>query len=139
MKSIGSFGGTMYYKDTPIIKFKFDRGSLDYVELLPNNTNAVLPYEIDLFGLEEGIYEFFIDRCTPDTRIGIHEALKETPIQYYDIERILRYNHAQSIHDCFWVEQDNDNRCWIGSPIEGIGITPNKDWNNIITSLKFKN
>ena len=138
MKSIGNLGGTLYYKDIPIAVFKFDRGTPVKCDMLSDD-KTILPFELMHFGTFRGIYEFFIDRPTPETRIGFNELLKETPIQYYDVERLLRYNHAQCIHDCFWIEQDDDNRCWDGSPLEGIGIPPNTDWNNIITSLKFKN
>lgn len=137
MKTIGNLGGILYYKDKPLIKFKFMSGMLvDYEPLVEGL--QFMPHDIYRNGITNGLYEFFIDRPTPDTRQGIHEQLKETPIQYYHVERMLRYCHAQSIHDCYWIEQDDDVSCWVGSPLEGIGIKPNKDWNNIYTSLKFK-
>lgn len=136
MKGVGNLGGILYYKDIPVLDFKF-KG--DYPIKYDVINEHYLPYEMKLFGNFEGLISFFDDRCTPDTRIGIHEVIKETPIQYYNKERIMRYNHGQCIHDCYWIEQDNDNRCWIGSPLEGVGITPNKDWNNIYSSCKFKN
>ena len=137
MKSVGNLGGILYYKDIPIIKFKFNSGMLIDCEALTDKMN-LMPIEVRRHGLWDGLPEFFIDRPTPDTRQGFHEQLKKTPIQYYDVERLLRYCHAQSIHDCYWIEQDEDNICWIGSPIEGTGIKPNKDWSNIYTSLKYK-
>ena len=137
MKSIGNLGGILYYKETPILKFKFNHGIPMEYEVLTDNLN-LLPFEFKFHGLYDGLILFFEDRPTPDTRIGIHEELEKTPIQYYDIERLLRYNHAQCIHDCYWIEQDNDISCWKGTPLEGIGVTPNTDWNNIIRSLKFK-
>ena len=137
MKSIGNLGGILYYRDVPLIKFKFKAGMLIDAEYI-NEIKRYLPVEIQFNGLEEGLVEFLIDRPTPDTRIGIHEHLKETPIQYYNVERMLRYCHAQSIHDCFWVKQDEDNKCWDGSPLEGIGIKPANRWNELISSKRFE-
>lgn len=137
MKTIGNLGGILYYKETPLLKFKFEYGVPMEYELLTDELN-LLPFDFKFHDLYDGLLLFFGDRPTPDTRIGIHEVLKETPIQYYNIERMIRYNHGQSIHDCFWIEQDDDISCWKGSPLEGIGVKPNTDWNNILTSLKFK-
>lgn len=137
MKSIGNFGGVLYNKDMPVLEFKFNNGYPVSYKLLVDNIR-LLPFDFQFHDLFDGLMNFFGDRCTPDTRIGIHEDLKKTPIEYYHVERMLRYCHAQCIHDCYWVEQDNDNSCWIGTILEGIGIEPNKDWNNIYTSKKFK-
>lgn len=137
MYSVGNLGGILYNKETPILRFKFVKGVLRECEAFTDNMN-LMPFDIVRHGLWEGVVEFFSDRCTPDTRQGIHETLKETPMQYYHPERMLRYCHAQCIHDNYWIEQDDDNTCWIGSPIEGVGVKPNKDWHNIYTSLKFK-
>lgn len=136
MKTVGRLGGILYHKDVPILRFKCNGCYPMYYELLSDNT-AIYPVEFLNNDINDGIVEFFIDRCTPDTRQNINEVLKETPIQYYNVERILRYCHAQSIHDCYWIEQDDDVSCWKGSPLEGIGIAPNTDWNNIYTSKKF--
>lgn len=137
MKSIGNLGGVLYYKETPLLRFKFEYGTPMEYELLTDELN-LLPFDFKFHDLYDGLLLFFGDRPTPETRIGFNEELKKTPIQYYNVERLLRYNHAQCIHDCFWIEQDNDNRCWDGSPLEGIGVAPNTDWNNILTSLKFR-
>ena len=135
MKGVGRLGGVLYYKDIPVLNFKFDGGYPVKYEVL---NDKYLPFELKLFGVFDGLISFFDDRCTPDTRIGIHELISKTPIQFYDKERLLRYCHGQCIHDCFWIEQDDDISCWKGSPLEGIGVASNTDWNNILTSLKFK-
>ena len=136
MKTIGRLGGILYNKDIPVLEFKFDGGYPIEYKLLVDDIR-LLPFDFQFNDLFDGLMSFFGDRCTPDTRIGIHEGLAKTPIQYYNVERMLRYCHAQSIHDCYWIEQDDDISCWKGSPLEGIGIPPNKDWNNIYTSKKF--
>lgn len=133
MKSIGNFGGTLYFKEVPIAKFKFDRGSLEYVTLLTDD-KKVLPTLINLYGPEKGITMFFEDRCTPETRIGLAEELANTPIQYYSVERLLRWNHAQLAHDRYWVKQDTDKRCWEGSSLEGVGVKPNMVYNDLLIS-----
>lgn len=64
-------------------------------ELLTDNLN-LLPFEFKFHDLYDGLILFFIDRPTPDTRIGIHEELKETPIQYYDVDTFnIMYIHAK--------------------------------------------
>lgn len=137
MKTVGQFGGILYFKDIPVLKFKFKGGYPVEYELVGDKRFLPADFELNGYDLFRGLVSFFSDRCTPDTRIGIHETLAATPIKYYHVERMLRYNHAQCIHDCFWVEQDNDNSCWDGTELEGIGVKPNKDWNNIYTSKKF--
>ena len=133
MKSIGNFGGTLYFKEVPVAKFKFEHGELENVTLLTDD-KRVLPILVNLYGPEEGIIKFFEDRCTPETRIGFNELLAKTPIQYYSVERLLRWNHAQCAHDRYWVRQDKDNRCWDDSPLEGVGVPPNEVWSNLVMS-----
>ncbi len=135
MKGVGRLGGILYYKDIPVLDFKFDGGYPIKYEVL---NEKYLPFEMKMLGLFDGLVSFFEDRCTPYTRIGINDSILKSPIGCYDEERILRYCHGQCIHDCYWIEQDDDNRCWVGSELEGIGVAPNKDWSNIYTSFKFR-
>lgn len=108
---VGNLGGTIYFDSIPLVRFKFIKGSLVFSELL--NTNHVLPFEFEDMGInEESIIKFFDERITPDTRIGIHERLKETPIEYYYPERIIRYSSGRCIHDRYWLECDDDEACW---------------------------
>lgn len=106
-------------------------------ELLTDDVD-LLPSDFKFHDLYHGLLLFFGNRPTSDTKLAIHEDLKNTPIQYYNIERLIRYNHGWSIHDCFWIEQDDDISCWKGSPLEGIGVAPNTDWSNIFMYFKFK-
>lgn len=138
MKSVGNMGGVLYWKDTPLIEFKFKRGMLMNIEKLTDD-KGLLPFEITEHGLEDGLEMFIVERPTPDTRIGIHEELKKTPIQYYNVERMLRYCHAQSVHDCYWIKQDDDVFCWDGSPLEGIGIKPNDKYDYLETAKRWRN
>lgn len=137
MKSARDLGGTLYWKNYPVVKFKFDGGMLLEVEQLTDD-KGLLPFEITEHGLWDGLEMFIMDRPTPDGRIGIHKELKETPIQYYNVERMLRYCHAQSVHDCYWIKQDNDISCWIGSPLEGIGVKPNERYEDLETAQRWK-
>lgn len=136
MNSLGNFGGILYKKNIPLLSFKFKSGMLIDVQQIVED-DSQLPFEMKHFGLYDGTESFFSDRPTPHTRIGIDETLAKTPIQYYNAERMLRYNHAQCIDDVYWVKQDNDIKCWIGSPLEGIGVKPNDLWENLVSSCKY--
>lgn len=137
MKSARNLGGTLYWRNYPVVEFKFNCGMLVEAEQLTDD-KGLLPFEITEHGLWDGLEMFIMDRPTPDGRIGIHEKLKETPIQYYNVERMLRYCHAQSVHDCYWIKQDNDISCWIGSPLEGIGVKPNERYEDLETAQRWE-
>ena len=137
MKSARNLGGTLYWRNYPVVKFKFNGGMLIEAEQLTDD-KGLLPFEITEHGLWDCLVMLITARPTPDGRIGIHEKLKETPIQYYNVERMLRYCHAQSVHDCYWIKQDNDISCWIGSPLEGIGIKPNERYEDLETAQRWK-
>ena len=112
MFKIGNLGGTLYYEDTPIMRFKFIRGALQSYEVLCNNRN-MLPYECIRDGVgTDSIIKFFEARITPETRIGFNALLATTPIKYYHPERIIRYQSGKCIHDRYWLECDDDNSCW---------------------------
>ena len=137
MKSAGGLGGILFKENVPIIEFKYKSGMLVYTKMLTDDKRYI-PFEFISLGIDDGLDEWIMDRPTPDMRIGIHEKLKETPIQYYNVERMLRYCHAQSVHDCYWIKQDNDISCWIGSPLEGIGIKPNERYEDLETAQRWK-
>lgn len=114
MKSLrlDNLGGTLYKNDTPIARFKFRNNRLISKELLTDDA-SLLPFEFERRGLTENtIIEFFDARITPDTRIGLNEALAETLIKYYYPERMIRYNSGKCIHDRYWLECDDDDTCW---------------------------
>ena len=91
MKSIGNLGGTLYYKDIPIAVFKFDRGAPIKCDMLSDD-RTILPFELMHFGPFRGIYEFFIDRPTPETRIGFNELLKDALI-IFDFQNATIQRH----------------------------------------------
>ena len=137
MKSAGELGGVLFKENVPIIEFKYKSGMLVYTKMLTDDKRYI-PFEFISLGIDDGLDMFIMDRPTPDGRIGIHEKIKETPIQYYNVERMLRYCHAQSVHDCYWIKQDNDISCWIGSPLEGIGIKPNERYEDLESAKRWK-
>lgn len=97
--------------DKELISFKFVRGSLKTAEFI---SRELLPFEFD--GLErvteKSLIDWFDARITPETRIGIHEALAQTPIEYYHPERMIRYGDGKCTHDWCWVKCDDDRTCW---------------------------
>ena len=123
MKSVGNMGGTIFNINTPIINFKCEKGSVVSIEILKNE-KSLLPVEFWMKSPKTALLEFLTDQVTPETRIGIDEELTKTPVQYYDVERLLRYSHGYSVDATFWIRQDNDVRCWEGTELEGVGIEP---------------
>lgn len=123
MKSVGNIGGTIFNINTPIINFKCEKGSVVSIEML-RDEKGLLPIEFWIKPPKTALLEFLIDQVTPETRIGIDEELSKTPVQYYDVERLLRYSHGYNIDTTFWIKQDNDIRCWEGTELEDIGIEP---------------
>lgn len=109
---IAYLGGTMYRDGTPIFKFKFDNDKLVSSEMLTDN-QTLLPFEIRRYGLSEwSIRTMFSMRITPPTRQGFDEMLAKTPIKYYHPERIIRWQKGRCAHDRYWLDCDDDKRCW---------------------------
>ena len=129
--SFGNLGGTIMFRNTPVLNFKFYRGALKVLTPLVPHESKLLPPEFYLMKNSEALYSFLEDQVTPCTRIGIDEELKKTPIQYYNPERMLRYSHGISVENRYWISQDDDISCWEGSPLEGIGIKPETDYYNL--------
>ena len=108
MFSLDNYGGVLYRDSTPLLKFKFNKDSLIYVERLCDN-EVLFPYELRNTDLSEHFMRLFLkNRTTPDTRQGIHEALKSTPIPYYNAELLLRYSKARTCDDNLWINPDKD-------------------------------
>lgn len=102
--NLGNLSGTIMLNDTPLIKFESVRGKIVSYELLSQNAK-IMPFEfMDLKVTEERILNFFEARIVPPTRIGINERLAESPIKYYDPERIIRYQKGRCIDDLYWVD-----------------------------------
>lgn len=145
MKSLGNFGGILFRKNTPVIEFKYRSGMLQDIKILTDNI-LLLP-TIFRFrnSSEEALTEFLFENTTPDTRIGLNERLSETPLQYYDLERMLRWHHGYLFGQPFWVKQDGDLSCWKYSPLEGVGVKPVEcyedipyNWELIVTGKEYK-
>lgn len=112
MFKLGNLGGILYFKDKAVVSFKYQHDVLVSCALLTSNVNE-LPFELRKMNTDDGsLRQFFEERTTADSRDGIHELLASTPVKYYDPERIIRYNKGRCIHDKYWLECDNDNRCW---------------------------
>jgi hypothetical protein len=111
MKRVGNLGGTIYYENTPITKFKFVGGQLKELEVYSTD-KKIIPFEF-FDGVDaKSIIKFFDERITPETRQGLTEELKKTPIQYYHEERLIRYCSGRCIHDKYWLDCDDDRTCW---------------------------
>lgn len=135
----------MYNRNTPIIEFKYKSGMLQEMNIL-TDCITLLPVIFRFRNSsEEALTEFLFENTTPDTRIGINEELMKTPMQYYDLERMLRWHHGYLFGSTYWVKQDDDVSCWRGSPLEGIGIEPVQcyedmpyNWELIVTGKEYK-
>lgn len=113
MIKLHNLGGTIMLGDTPILEFKFVRDEATYIG--PLNTECEnLPFEFtDVEEVTPRLIRCFFDaRIVPSTRIGINEALAKTKIQYYDPERIIRYQQGRCIDDNYWLKCDDDETCW---------------------------
>lgn len=111
MIKVGNLGGVLYYKDVPLLEFKFERGILVKSNLLTDKMN-LLPFELwkEINGWN--LTKFFDERITPSTRQGIDKFLAGTVVKYYHPERMIRYGSGRCIHDHYWVECDDDDTCW---------------------------
>jgi len=110
--SVRNLGGTLYKGQTKICTFKFDKGWLEHIEVFTYD-KALIPVDCLKDGFTgDSLTRFFFYRTTPETRQGIHEYLKTTPVEFYDPERIIRYSRGRCIDDDYWLECDNDGRCW---------------------------
>lgn len=113
MISLDNLGGTIYYKDTPVVEFKYKRDVIQFIGEL-NKDCVNLPFEFcDTEKVTDHLIRcFFEARIVPETRIGLNEVLSKTKIQYYNPERIIRYQEGRCIHDQYWLQCDNDETCW---------------------------
>ena len=113
MIQLCNLGGTIYYRDLPIVTFKYKHDRLQYVSEI-NKECKVLPFEfLGIDKVTDNLLRCFFDaRIVPETRIGLNEELLKTPVKYYNPERIIRYQKGTCIHDDFWVKCDDDNECW---------------------------
>ena len=137
MKSLGNIGGILYNKDTPIIEFKCERGQIKILKMLTDDLR-ILPIEFTTRATQRiALTEFLFDQVTPETRIGYNEVLASLPVQYYDVERMLRWFHGYMFGYPYWIKQDDDVTCWEDSPIEGIGVTPVENYASIPYNKDF--
>lgn len=112
--SLGNLGGILYYKDTPLLQFKFRRDVLESLNMLVDRNDPRLPVEFIINKVPDDtkLHIFFEDRTTPETRIGLDDMMKQTVVQYYYPERIIRYSGGKCIHDQFHLVCDDDDSCW---------------------------
>ena len=112
--SLGNLGGTLYFSDVPLFRFKFIRDYLVSIEMIVSREDKRLPIEFEINKLSdnEKLHVFFEDRTTPETRYGVQESMRNSPIKYYYPERIIRYSNGRSVQDPYWLECDNDETCW---------------------------
>ena len=123
MKSLGNMGGILLFRDLPVLMFKYRNGVLLSLNMLTEDLSE-LPVEFRVKPPHEALTEFLIDQVTPDTRYDIDEELAKSPIQYYDVERMLRYSYGFNIDSLHWIRQDEDISCWDGTALEGKGVEP---------------
>jgi len=110
MINLGNLGGTLFFKDIPLFKFKYLNDRLQDSLLL---SNKFLPFEFrDELIDDRRLRLFFEARIIPKTRYKIHEDLKSTPIGYYHVERIIRQQNGRTFGDPFYLVCDNDDTCW---------------------------
>ena len=113
--SLGNLGGTLYFSDVHLFKFKFERDCLKSIEMLVDRTDKRLPieFEINKVSDNEKLHIFFEDRTTPETRIVLQESMSNSPIEYYYPERLIRYSNGKSVQDPYLLECDDDRTCWL--------------------------
>ena len=111
---LNNLGGIIMCNDLQLISFKFKNDELVEATILSHAENPMpLEFQRKTVITDRDLRNFFDARITPDTRIGIHEALAKTKIAYYDPERMIRYNNGRCIHDWYWVKCDDDETCWM--------------------------
>lgn len=108
MFRLDNYGGTLYNKEIPLMKFKFKDDVLVSVERLCTN-EKLFPYELYDTDLSDRYVRLFFEmRTTSSNRQGLRELLKEHHIPYYSPEFLLRYCKARTCDDKLWVEPDSD-------------------------------
>ena len=96
------------FQDTPCCEFviendyctKFDILCEDY-DLLPFGCN---PDEFANY--KENLILFFYDRTTPPTRQFIDRDLKKIGMNYYDMSKLIMFQHGMSVQDPFWIRTE---------------------------------
>lgn len=112
MFNLRNLGGTLYFKDLPVLEFKFVNNRLKKANVLSDAGIKQHPI-FYLFGVSENsIKRVFESRTTPRERQGLEESLKKANLGSYDPERINRYTSSRCIHDNFWLDCDDDKTCW---------------------------
>lgn len=110
MINLGNLGGTLFYQDYPLLKFKYVDDILQNAMLL---SNRYLPLEFEDFIIDDmRLRLFFQARIVPRTRHRIDEDLAESPIGYYHPERIIRYQNGTTFADPYYLVCDGDKTCW---------------------------
>ncbi len=109
-----NIAGTLMFQDTPCCEFviendyctKFDILCEDY-DLLPFGCN---PDEFANY--KENLILFFYDRTTPPTRQFIDRDLKKIGMNYYDMSKLIMFQHGMSVQDPFWIRTDEGPQTW---------------------------
>lgn len=110
MIRLGNLGGTVMFRDIPILSFKFVDDMLESCQLL---SDKYLPFEFADHKIDEYLIRLFWDsRIVPETRIGLKEDLEDMGLPYYIPECIIRIQNGRTYGDSFWLMCDNDNKCW---------------------------
>ncbi len=104
-----NLSGIVCNGDIELVKFEFVNGLLNYVEKY-NVEDKLFPFELrgcNETSIRHLLILFLTGRATSSNRQDIHRELIDTPIQYWNPERMIRYNKGISVNDSYWVKCRN--------------------------------
>ena len=103
MKNFHSMKGYIMKDERPIVRFRYEAGTLVEAEVVADR--KYLPFEYKGKVSDLRATELFMDdRVVPDTRQGLLPELERIGIKYYDPEALIRYNKGVSIEDHYWID-----------------------------------
>ena len=100
MKEFTNLQGTLLWREEPVLDFEIEKGRVR--RLLWKSNRRPLEFTGSLTD-DDALLFFLEDRLVPETRIGIHQDIKEMGIPYYDPTKIIRFSHGFSMNDCYWI------------------------------------
>ncbi len=100
---INNLAGTLYYLDTPLLRFEIvGRKLIDYENI---SEGRLFPPELAVWGISYGnINDFFERRTMKEGCMFYREHLRAIGMERFDFDRYIRYNNGNNHLDNYWVQ-----------------------------------
>lgn len=101
------------FQNTPCCEFIIDNDVCTKFEVLCKDLR-LLPYDCNVNefpNYKKNLVIFFYDRTTPPTRQFLKEALEAIGMKYYDMSRLIMFQHGLA-QDPYWIRTVDSPQTW---------------------------